>query len=166
MYNQETKEKFILLRAQGYSYRKISEELGVDKNTLLKWGRDAELEVIKKRYELADELAERYKALRDEYFNKLLEEWRRVNQEIGERDLRAVEFRDLIKYRESIEARIAGFLEGHQLEERAILEAQEQSEFDSPLIFSTIAHYYRIKEEKRKTKAQAKQLINLLESFF
>ena len=41
----EEKQKFILLRGQGLSFDKISQELGISKNTLLKWEADNRLEV-------------------------------------------------------------------------------------------------------------------------
>ena len=41
----EEKEKFILLRGQGLSFDKISQDLGISKNTLLKWEADNRLAV-------------------------------------------------------------------------------------------------------------------------
>jgi hypothetical protein len=40
MHPRETKHKFIELRARDWSLRKIGNELGVDKATLVRWNRD------------------------------------------------------------------------------------------------------------------------------
>ena len=42
MKTQKVKEKFIELRAKGFSYNKISKQLKVSKQTLINWGRDFE----------------------------------------------------------------------------------------------------------------------------
>jgi hypothetical protein len=39
MYSQEAKTKFIELRARDWSLRRIAEELGVDKSTLVIWNK-------------------------------------------------------------------------------------------------------------------------------
>ncbi|MFS0779272.1 helix-turn-helix domain-containing protein [Neobacillus sp. 3P2-tot-E-2] len=41
----ETKQKFIELRAKGYSYDSISKELGVAKSTLVEWAKEFETEI-------------------------------------------------------------------------------------------------------------------------
>lgn len=44
-YDKEIKEKFIELRAKDTSYCKIEKELGVTRQTLMKWGKEFENEI-------------------------------------------------------------------------------------------------------------------------
>lgn len=75
------RERFTALRAQGWSYNRLTTELGVSKPTLIKWGRelaaeiadrkDPELEALYEQYYMTTEgrirlLGERLKALKDE----------------------------------------------------------------------------------------------------
>ncbi len=45
MVDRETKQKFIVLKAMGKSYKTISRELNVSKTSLLKWGKEYEEEI-------------------------------------------------------------------------------------------------------------------------
>ena len=45
MADLEKQKQFIHLRATGKSYQKISEELGVSKHTLIKWGKELSFEI-------------------------------------------------------------------------------------------------------------------------
>ena len=59
----ETKNKFIELRAKGYSFDKIAKELGIAKQTLIDWSKELknqianlkafELEVLQEKYFLS-----------------------------------------------------------------------------------------------------------------
>ena len=43
--DNETKDKFIEMRAKGLSYDKISKQLKVAKSTLISWSKEFELEI-------------------------------------------------------------------------------------------------------------------------
>jgi len=83
----ETKNKFIELRAKGYSFDKIAKELGIAKQTLIDWSREFknqianlkafELEVLQEKYFLS-------KKNRLETFGSLLGS---IKKEIINRDL-------------------------------------------------------------------------------
>lgn len=166
MYTKEVRDKFILLRAQGYSYRKIAKELNVDKTTIMKWAHENEFAIIQKRFELADENAELYRLARDEYFKNLLEEWRRVNQEIKRRNLEEISFGDLLRYRDNLEVRVINFLNATQKEEYVLLRMQ-----DDDYNFLTLAGKYHTLKNDGSTKEASskqinKQINNLLESLF
>jgi transposase-like protein len=45
MHDVELRRRFVLLRGRGVSYVKISEELGVNRNTLARWGKEYACEV-------------------------------------------------------------------------------------------------------------------------
>lgn len=84
----EDKQQFIELRARGYSFAKISEQINVSKPTLIQWSQeDATFRNINNLRALQmDELQEKYaisKQHRIEVFSELLE---RVKAELINRD--------------------------------------------------------------------------------
>lgn len=81
----EDKAQFIELRALGYSYRAISEKMGISKPTLIGWAKDLDREIKEQRALEMQTLIERHKAgkmARVEGFAKLLDG---VNSEIEKR---------------------------------------------------------------------------------
>jgi len=60
----EEKEKFIELRARGYSFDKIAEETGTSKNTLLKWNRVCGKELEEAQYFELQSLLSQYEVMR------------------------------------------------------------------------------------------------------
>ncbi len=59
-----SKEKFIELRAQGLSFEKISNELGVSKSTLIKWDRECSDSITNVLYFNIENLLERYRLVK------------------------------------------------------------------------------------------------------
>lgn len=55
-HSQETKEKFVALRAEGMSYERIGAGLGVSKQTLVNWGKQLADQISKLRESRIDEL--------------------------------------------------------------------------------------------------------------
>ena len=91
MKDTETKQRFIELRAQGWSYARISEEIKVSKPTLVEWSKDLKIQVavdnahamilenLKEQFGLMQEerlrfFAERLKDLRGEFKKRELSE--------------------------------------------------------------------------------------------
>ncbi len=58
----DEKQKFIELRAKGYSYQKISDELNISKPTLLEWSKndDVSRDIQNQRTLILDDLQEQY----------------------------------------------------------------------------------------------------------
>ena len=59
MKDQETVQKFIDLRAQGWSFARIATELGVAKSTLTEWSRKFRFEINNRRAIELDDLLDR-----------------------------------------------------------------------------------------------------------
>lgn len=81
----ETQEKFMELRAQGWTFQRIAEELGVSKQTLINWSKDLKEELETRRALELEALAERYWLTREkrlELYGKRLEA---VNEELERR---------------------------------------------------------------------------------
>ena len=71
MKDNETKEKFIELRAKGYSFDKISSELKVCKQTLIYWSRDFEEEIGNLKAIELEALQEQYFMTKKQRIEKL-----------------------------------------------------------------------------------------------
>ncbi len=95
----DEKQQFIELRAKGYSFSKIAEQLGVSKPTLISWSQDSiTIRDIHNLQTLAiDELQEKYamtKRHRIQVFGEVLN---RAKEELDKRDLSEVPTDKLIK---------------------------------------------------------------------
>ncbi|MFZ2189360.1 MAG: helix-turn-helix domain-containing protein [Candidatus Magasanikiibacteriota bacterium] len=90
MIDNQTKEKFIELRAQGKSYNTISKEIGVSKPTLIQWSREFVDEISNLKAIEFEDLQEKYyihKRKRIEIFGTQLEA---IKQELSSRDLKTI----------------------------------------------------------------------------
>ena len=86
----KTKEKFIDLRAQGYSYDKIAKELNKAKQTLIEWNKELQGVIAERRaYEL-EALYEAYKITKEGRLRSLGETINKLREEIARRDLSEV----------------------------------------------------------------------------
>lgn len=96
MKDNETKQKFIELRAKGLSFDKISNELNVSKQTLITWQSEFVEEINNLKAMELEALYEQFylqKQDRIERFGKLLD---RLHNEIELRDLKEVDTDKLI----------------------------------------------------------------------
>jgi hypothetical protein len=87
MKDKETRERFMVLRAQNNSYAAIERELGVTKKTLIAWGKEHREEIENLQAMEHEALLEEYgltTRARGELFG---EELRRVRNELATRDL-------------------------------------------------------------------------------
>lgn len=129
----ETKEKFIELRAQGYSFDKIAKELGRAKQTLIDWSKELQEEIANRKALELEALYERFflfKENRLETFGLMVS---KIKEEILKRDLSDVptdKLLDLLlKYNSQIKEELTEpiFKSSKEIaeetEERALLEA-------------------------------------------
>jgi len=106
----QTKERFIELRAKGWSYDKIAKELGKAKQTLIDWGKKLENEIANLKALELEALYEKHYLLKEsriETFGVVLE---KLKDEILSRDLSDVptdKLLDLLlKYENQLKAEI------------------------------------------------------------
>ena len=90
MTDPENIARFILLRAQGYSFNRIAVELQISKPTLIKWSRQHELEIANLRATETEALAERIFRQRHERWEVLGRQLKRLEEEIDKRDLEEI----------------------------------------------------------------------------
>jgi len=97
MKDQETRGRFIELRAQGLSFDKISKELQVSKQTLIDWSKNLQEEIRNLKAIELEALQEKYfltQAKRLELFGERL---KAIKEELDKRDLNDVPTDKLIE---------------------------------------------------------------------
>lgn len=93
----KTKEKFIELRAKGYSFDKIAKETGKAKQTLVDWSRELQEEIANRKALELEALYEAYSLLvehRIKSFGSLLS---RIREEIERRDFSEIATEKLLE---------------------------------------------------------------------
>lgn len=105
----EEKEKFIQLRAQGFSFDKIAEELQVSKNTLLSWSGEFFEEVKEAQFNEYEKLLEEYKVHRTKRFEHNCKLLNACYEELDKKleRLEKLSVPELVKLIETLEKRIA-----------------------------------------------------------
>src|ERR1051326_8892269 len=87
MKDQETIQKFIELRSQGWSFVRIAAELGVAKSTLTEWSRKFRFEVNNRRALVLDDLLDRTIGTVQSRVAGLAEKLSQVENELRQRSL-------------------------------------------------------------------------------
>lgn len=112
MKDAETRKRFIELRAQGWSFARIAAELKVSKPVLIQWGRLHQFEIHNLRQVETEALREQCLTSRQQRWEQLTRDQRRVEEELAKRDLADVPTARLLtlaaKYRAEIGRATAG----------------------------------------------------------
>ncbi|MSR85324.1 hypothetical protein EXS71_02720 [Candidatus Uhrbacteria bacterium] len=87
MKDNETRDRFVELRAQGKSFASIAEELNVSKPTLIEWSKDMQVQVANLRAVNEEALRERFKLTKEHQLQVLSQQFNAVHAEIEKRDL-------------------------------------------------------------------------------
>jgi len=86
MHNDNTVQRFIELRAQGWTFARLVTELNVSKPTLISWSRKHQYQIQNLRAIELEALRERWLASTTERVNSLGEQLRRVEAELAARE--------------------------------------------------------------------------------
>ena len=87
MKDSETTARFIFLRSQGWSFNRIAAELNVSKPTLIKWSRQHQFDIANLRATETEALAERVFRQRQDRWEFLARQIKRLEDEIEKRAL-------------------------------------------------------------------------------
>ncbi len=87
MKDNETRDRFVELRAQGKSFASIAEELNVSKPTLIEWSKDLQVEIANLRAVNVEALHERYRLTKERQLQALSHQLEIVEAEIEKRGL-------------------------------------------------------------------------------
>ena len=90
MKDQDTVQKFIELRTQGWSFVRIAAELGVAKSTLTEWSRKFRFEIHNRRALVLDDLQDRVLGTVESRVGALAEKLSKVENELSQRSLTEV----------------------------------------------------------------------------
>jgi intein-encoded DNA endonuclease-like protein len=103
MKNIDDRQKFIELRARGFSYDKIVPQVGTSKPTLIKWNEELREPIERAKQLFTDSLLERVMisdSAKLEIYGKKLNE---IYTEIGNADLSKLNMRDLLQLKDTLE---------------------------------------------------------------
>jgi len=87
MHDENTVQRFIELRAQGWSYARLTTELNVTKPTLIAWSRKHQFQLHNLKAIELEALGEKWLASTADRVNRLGEQLRRVEGELSQRNL-------------------------------------------------------------------------------
>ena len=87
MINLDQKEKFIELRAKGWSFDRIAKELGRAKQTLIDWSKDLQEEIANRKALELDALYETYYLQRENRLQMFGAMLTKIKEEVEGRDL-------------------------------------------------------------------------------
>ncbi len=83
----ETKEKFVELRAKGFSFDKIAKELGKAKQTLIDWSKELQEEIANLKALELEALFEKYYLLKENRLQTFGAMLIKIKEEVERRDL-------------------------------------------------------------------------------
>src|SRR6476619_784547 len=106
MKDQETVQKFIELRGQGWSFVRIAAELGVAKSTLTEWSRKFRFEIHNRRALVLDDLQDRILGNVQSRVAGLAEKLSSVEHELRQRDLKELSTSQLYSLAASLRRQI------------------------------------------------------------
>lgn len=93
----DTKQKFIEMRAKGYSFDKIAKELGKAKQTLIDWSKELEEEIANLKALELEALYEKYYLLKENRLQAFGELLSKLRKEVEGRDLSDVSTERLLE---------------------------------------------------------------------
>jgi hypothetical protein len=106
MHTPETRQKFVECRAQGWSFVRISTDLGVAKSTLIEWSRQLRFELQNQTAIEMDDLKNRLLGHRQHRANVLSAKLAAVEAELQKRDLSSVSTQGLYTLSSSLQRQI------------------------------------------------------------
>src|SRR5260221_1044129 len=122
MHIQDTQDKFVELRAQGWSLAHIATELHVSKRTLVEWNREFAADIQSFRTVEQELLKEKFLCSREEELNRLARLQKDVDDELANRTLKFIPIEKLFRLATDLRHEI------HALRE----EARGDAEMPSP----------------------------------
>lgn len=87
MKDTDVHNQFIELRAKGWSYARIAEELNVSKQTLIEWGRQHKIDIANMQEVELDALRERHRLSHIHRLNTFGDQLGAITDELSKRDL-------------------------------------------------------------------------------
>jgi hypothetical protein len=102
----ETQQRFICLRAEGWSFARIADELKISKPTLINWSRKFQFEIQNHRAINIESLHEKWLSTREARVSALGEQLHKVQAELSKRDLTSLTTHQLFTLEEALRRQI------------------------------------------------------------
>lgn len=93
----EQHQRFIQLRAKGLSYAKISNEIGINKNTCIKLSKQYEIEIRNTKQIELEAIREEFFLMKKQKLIILSKQLQKIRDQLEIRDFSDIETKDLIK---------------------------------------------------------------------
>ena len=106
MHDPQIQQRFVELRAQGWSFARIAAELNVSKRTLIDWGRKFQFDIQNARAIELEALQEQLLASRETRLRALGEQLRQVEDELKKRNIADIPTARLFSLAESLRRQI------------------------------------------------------------
>jgi|ERR1035437_508421 hypothetical protein len=106
MHTPETRQKFVEMRAQGWSFVRLATELGVAKSTIVEWSRQLRFEIQNQSAIELDDLKNRLLGHRQHRATVLAGKLAAVEDELRKRDLSSVSTHGLYALSTSLQRQI------------------------------------------------------------
>jgi hypothetical protein len=110
MHSNDTKDKFVELRAKSWSFDRIAEELNVSKRTLIRWQEEVGIQIENLRQIELERVQERFLGSQAEQLEALIGEYQRYRSELLTRDPGRIPhymlFRVVARLRDQLERRL------------------------------------------------------------
>lgn len=107
MKTSRTKQRFIEMRAEGYSFDAISKELKTSKVTLINWGKELEIEIHNLRVLEYESTLAQYKLTKRHRLVGLGKLLSKIDEELGDRDLAKLHTQALIELKFKLQDKLA-----------------------------------------------------------
>jgi len=102
----ETQQRFICLRAEGWSFARIADELKISKPTLINWSRKSQFEIQNLRAINIESLHEKWLSTREARVAASGEQLQKIETELAKRDLTSLSTHQLFTLAESLRRQI------------------------------------------------------------
>jgi len=102
----ETQQHFVCLRAEGWSFARIPDELKVSKPTLIKWSRKFQFEIQNQRAINIEALHEKWLSTREARVTALGEKLHQLEAELAKRDIATLTTHQLFRITETLRRQI------------------------------------------------------------
>ena len=90
MHDEQTVQRFIQLRSQGWPFARIATELNVSKPTLINWSRKHQFQIQNLRAVELEAAADQWLSSVSDRLNSLGQQLRKVEAELATRDIKAL----------------------------------------------------------------------------
>ena len=158
MKTTEKKAEFIILRAEGESYRTIAQRLHISKSTCSNWEKELQDNITEAKEERLQDLFSLYRIGKEAYIEKLGETLKKIDAAIEEADLTAVPPEKLLKLKLDYEDRLKA-----EYKEPAEEEPESFREYTQEEMLEAVGALYEKVKKGSITAAQTRAELATLE---